>query len=177
MSNFQKAIVLFLQVGCLYKNIQETYPITSNKDYLPHRGSQAAGFCWSGLTQARFCTGCLHDAWIEMSHSIPLALNKSPLSACYYCFSLDSSYEAISRKQESALSSSAYWTSPALFSLWGLISRQHNLPIDCCPSFSPEAPIPWLPLLFCMSLAIPNWLLFIRTCMALVKGEKRLLLS
>lgn len=104
------------------------------------RGWPAAGFCWAGLPQARCCVDLLRDAWAQMSHSTPLAPNKSPLSACHDCFSLDGSYEAISRKQESALSPSAYWTSLALFSLWGLIRRQHNLPIDCCPPFQPRVP-------------------------------------
>lgn len=104
------------------------------------RGWPAAGFCGAGLPQACCCVGWLHDAWAQMSHSTPLAVNKSPLSAHCDCFSLDGSYEAISRKQESALSPSAYWTSLALFSLWGLIRRQHNLPIDCCPPFQPQVP-------------------------------------
>lgn len=122
--------------------MQKAHPAISDEDYLAHwcpEAGQQLGFCWTGLTQACCCMPWLHDAWAEVSHSIPLALNKCPLSACCYCFSLDGSYEAISRKQESALSPSAYWTSHVLFSLWGLIS-QHNLPIDCRPSFQSQVP-------------------------------------
>lgn len=140
-------------------------------------GWPAAGFCWTGLTPERCPMGQLHDGWGEMSHFIPLALNKSPLSPCCYCFSLDSSYEAISRKQESALSTSAYWTSPALFSLWGLIRKQHNLPIDYCPSFQSQVPeSPGLDAYLHVS-SCPQLNAFSRTCMALVREEKGLPLS
>ena len=137
-------------IACPHSGSWDPWAETSEKPILLYltevpttpvsRGWPAAGFCWAGLPQARCCVDLLRDAWAQMSHSTPLAPNKSPLSACHDCFSLDGSYEAISRKQESALSPSAYWTSLALFSLWGLIRRQHNLPIDCCPPFQPRVP-------------------------------------
>ena len=130
------------QVGSLSRNIWKTHPAVSNRS-THHTGVPRLACSWLLLGRAAPGTllcDLLRDAWAQMSHSTPLAPNKSPLSACHDCFSLDGSYEAISRKQESALSPSAYWTSLALFSLWGLIRRQHNLPIDCCPPFQPRVP-------------------------------------
>lgn len=141
------------------------------------------GWPTAGVLLDRADAGTLLHGWAagclsQVSYFTPLALNKSPLSAHCYCFSLNSSYETISRKQESALSPSAYWTSPALFSSWGLIRIQHNLPIDCWPFFqSPSTSVSWLRFLFGMSLAVPNWISFSRTCTALVREEKGLPLS
>lgn len=130
------------QVGCLSRNVWEAQAAVFNKTTYHIRVPRlASSWVLLGGADPGCCyMGWLCDAWPQMSHSTPLALNKSRPSARCYCFSLDGSYEAIGRKQESALSPSAYWTSLALFSFWGLIRRQHNLPIDCCPSFQPQVP-------------------------------------